>query len=221
MATSGRKRWDASGDFEERRTEILRSLGEVLRERHISALRMQDIADRLGLTKGNLYYYFKSKQDLLFHCHMRSMEGSLKVLAQVQAMEGSAADRVHALLTLHIRNILDESYGAVLLTDLENLSPAQRRAYIPLRDKFEHGLRDLIQAGTQAGEFPKRNVTTIGFAILGGINWISKWYNPKGPESSARIAESFAGFYVDGLRGGTSRGLKAAQPCNEVALDLT
>jgi AcrR family transcriptional regulator len=202
MATSGRKRWDASGDFEERRTEILRSLGEVLRERHISALRMQDIADRLGLTKGNLYYYFKSKQDLLFHCHMRSMEGSLAALAQVQAMDGSAADRVRALLMMHIRNILDESYGAVLLTDLENLSRPQRRDYIPLRDKFEHGLRDLIQAGMQAGEFPERNVTTIGFAILGGINWMCKWYNPKGPETSEQIAAAFADFYVDGLRGG-------------------
>lgn len=222
MASSGRKRWNASGDVEERRTEILRSLGEVLRERHISALRMQDIADRLGLTKGNLYYYFKSKQDLLFHCHMRSMDGSLAALAQVQAIEASAAERVHLLLTLHIRNILDESYGAVLLTDLENLSSKQRRDYIALRDKFEHGLRELIHAGMLAGEFPARSVTTIGFAILGGINWMSKWFNPKGPETSAQIAAAFADFFVDGLRGGRPAAdkLQPAQPGNEVALNL-
>jgi AcrR family transcriptional regulator len=211
MAASGRKRWDASGDVEERRTEILRSLGDVLREKHVSALRMQDIADRLGLTKGNLYYYFKSKQDLLFHCHVRSMEGSLRALEQVQAMEGPAGERVHVLLVLHIRNILDESYGAVLLTDLENLPRGQRRDDIAMRDRFEHGLRDLIRAGIETGEFPERNVTTIGFAILGGINWISKWYNPKGPETSSQIASAFADFYVDGLRGG-SAGAEAYSP---------
>ncbi len=200
MSASSRKRWDASGDLEARRTEILRSLGEVLREKHASELRMQDIADRLGLTKGNLYYYFKSKQDLLFHCHMRSMEGSLQALAKVQAMAGPPSKRLHALLTMHIHNVLDESYGAVLLTDLESLAPKQRREYIALRDTFEHGVRDIIRDGVAAGEFADRNVTTVGFAILGGINWMSKWYNPAGKESSAAIARTFADFYVAGLR---------------------
>jgi AcrR family transcriptional regulator len=200
MTALSRGRWDSSGDLEARRTEILRSLGEVLRERHASELRMQDIADRLGLTKGNLYYYFKSKQDLLFHCHMRSMEGSLQALAKVDAMRGSASERLHELLTLHIHNVLDESYGAVLLTDLENLPPKQRKAYIALRDKFEHGVREIIREGIAAGEFPDRNVTMVGFAILGGINWMSKWYDPSGAETSATIARAFADLYVAGLQ---------------------
>jgi len=202
MNGSSRERWDASGDIEARRTEILRSLGDVLRERHASELRMKDIADRLGLTKGNLYYYFKSKQDLLFQCHMRSMEGSLQALANVKSMGGPASERLHALLTMHILNVLDSSYGAVLLTDLENLTTEQRLKYIAQRDKFERGVRDLIRQGMTAGEFQKRDITTVGFAILGGINWMSKWYNPDGPDSSSTIARTFADFYVSGLRAG-------------------
>jgi hypothetical protein len=97
--------------------------------------------------------------------------------------------------------VLDESYGAVLLTDLENLEPSQRLEYIALRDKFEHGVRDIMREGIAAGEFQECNVTMVGFAILGGINWMSKWYNPAGKETSAAIARTFADFYVSGLRG--------------------
>ena len=53
--------WNLDMSSDKRRTEILRGLGEVLRERHASSLTMQDIADRLGMTKGNLYHYFRNK----------------------------------------------------------------------------------------------------------------------------------------------------------------
>ena len=121
---------------EERREEILRTLAEFLRERHLSALKMQDIADRLGMTKGNLYYYFKSKHDILFHCHMKAMEHSLAALDEVLATPLSPGDKLHTLLVRHIRSITDEAYGAVLLTDLENLTRTQRRRYVTLRDQI-------------------------------------------------------------------------------------
>lgn len=194
-----RRRWDHSSDIEEKRTEILRSLGDVLRDRKSSTMTMQEIADRLGLTRGNLYHYFRDKGDLLFQCHMRTMEGSLRALRQVADMPGTPRERLQALLILHIRAILDESYGAVLLTDLEGFPAADRRRYIALRDTFERGVRDLIEAGVAAGEFPPRNTNLAGFAILGGINWISKWYHPDGPETSADIARTFAELYVSGL----------------------
>jgi AcrR family transcriptional regulator len=217
MSGNGRRLGDDNEEVEARRTEILRSLGAVLRETRMSSLRMQDIADRLGLTKGSLYYYFRNKQDILYQCHMRTMAGTLKVLETVEAMRGSCAERLHRLLVLHIRHTLDDSYGAVLLTDLEHLEPQQRAEYVALRDRFEQGVRKLIGDGMAAGEFPPRNVVTAGFAILGGVNWISKWYSPDGPETSDAIAACFADIYVGGLRAPVSdanatkaRGRKAA-----------
>jgi AcrR family transcriptional regulator len=133
------QRWDLAMSVEERRDEILRTLAKFLRERHLSALKMQDIADRLGMTKGNLYYYFKSKHDILFHCHMKAMEHSLAALDEVLATPLSPGDKLHTLLVRHVRGITDEAYGAVLLTDLENLTRTQRRRYVALRDRFEQG----------------------------------------------------------------------------------
>src|SRR6185437_770921 len=111
---------------DERRNEILRSLGIVLRERGFGSLRMQDIADHLNMTKGNLYYYFASKQDLLFHCHMKCMDVSMAALAAAEKDDRNAIEKLRALLALHIAGILEEAYGAVLLTDLEDLSPDHR-----------------------------------------------------------------------------------------------
>jgi AcrR family transcriptional regulator len=193
------QRWDLAMSVEERRDEILRTLAAFLREKHLSALKMQDIADRLGMTKGNLYYYFKSKHDILFHCHMKAMEHSLAALDEVRAMTASPGDKLHALMIRHIRGITDEAYGAVLLTDLENLTASQRRRYIALRDRFEHGVRSLIEEGIAAGEFVEQDVNLAGFAMLGAVNWISKWYKARGPRTAREVAVAFADFFRRGL----------------------
>ena len=195
---------------EARRDEILRTLGEFLREHHLSSLKMQDIANRLGMTKGNLYYYFKNKRDILFHCHMKAMQHSLGALDEVQAMRSSPGEKLHALLVRHVRSITDDTYGAVLLTDLEMLSQAQRRRYIVLRDKFEMGVRSLIEDGITQGEFISQDVRLAGFAILGAINWISRWYSAQGPSNAEDVAQAFADFFCRGLRASTAPRLRVA-----------
>jgi AcrR family transcriptional regulator len=192
-------RWGAAESVDERKDEILRELGAAVRERGFGALTMKDVADRLGLVKGNLYYYFKSKQELLYHCHIKCMEVSLRALEEAERSRAAPSERLRALLVQHIRGISDEEYGAVLLTDLESLTLAQRRKYVALRDRFEQGVRALIKAGIARGEFRRQDPRIAGFALLGAINWIPKWYRPGGELSSQEIAEQFADFFLRSL----------------------
>ena len=191
--------WTRRASFSVRRKEIFRSLGVVLRKRGLASLTMQDIADQLGMTKGNLYYYFKDKQDLLYQCHLACMRLSLQALSAVDSSPESPGSRLRAVLGRHILAITDEVYGAVLLTDLESLRPLQRRRYVALRDRFERGVRNLIREGIAHAEFRKVDPRLTGFAILGAINWIPKWYDPRGELSSSALASAFADVLVTGL----------------------
>ena len=191
--------WRRRASRDSRRTEIFRSLGLALRERGLASLTMQAIADRLGMTKGNLYYYFENKQDLLYGCHLACMRLSLRALGDVRRSTEPPGTRLSQVLNRHIRAITDEVYGAVLLTDLESLTPAQRKRYVAMRDRFERGVRQIIREGVERGEFRKVDPRLAGFAILGAINWIPKWYNPTGELSSAEIADAFADFLVAAL----------------------
>lgn len=192
--------WDARASVDERRDEILRSLAAVLRERRLSSLKMQDIADRLGLVKGNLYYYFKSKQDILYHCHVKCMRASLAALEDAERASGSPARRLREMLVRHMHAIVEDPYGGVLLADLDALGAARRRRYVTMRDEFERGVRRLIEAGVRAGEFRACDARLAGFAILGAINWIPKWYRPDGELRAGEIAESFADQFIRSLK---------------------
>lgn len=220
-------RWSgASGLKGQRKEVILRSAANVLRNSRLSSLTIQDVADELGMTKGNLYYYFKDKNDILYQCHMRSMEISLRALKEATTKGKTPADKLRILLAGHIRGILDDNFGGVLQADLEDFRPEQRKPYIKKRDELEHGVRRMIEDGIRQGEFEPVNVKLAGFAILGSINWIPKWYRPTGALSSDAIVEEMVTYFLRGLqrqsaapqrRSATINGTKTKTPKSKVA----
>jgi len=192
--------WAAGHDVSARRDAIMRGLNTVLRARgRPGALRMQDIADHLGLVKGNLYYYFRTKEELIYHAHVKCVQVSLDALKRAQASKAPPSERLHTLIVEHILAMTEGEYGAVLLEDIDQLAPAHRRRYVALRDEFESGVRDLIKAGIAHGAFAKQDPRTAGFAILGAINWIPKWYRPDGELGAREIAERFADLFMRAL----------------------
>lgn len=182
-----------------RRDAILQSVGMVLRDSRLSSLTMQDIALQLGITKGNLYYYFRDKQDILYQCHMRCMEISLEALRAAQQEIGPRRACLRTLLVRHIGGMLENGFGSVLLTDLDNLNPAQRKRCVAKRDQFEAGVRELITTGAARGEFECADIKLAGLAMLGAINWMPKWYQPGGALPAAAIAEGMADFLMRAL----------------------
>jgi AcrR family transcriptional regulator len=184
---------------EARRTEIVKALALVLQERGLAGMTMAKIAGRLGMTKGSLYYYFRDKDELLYHCHLRASAASLAALEDGgPALPADA--RLRRVLAGHIRGITDEVYGAVMLTDLESISQPRRARIVRIRDRFERGVRRILEEGIATGVFAPMDVKLAGFALLGAINWIPKWYDPRGRLSPAAIAEQFSELLVGAVR---------------------
>jgi AcrR family transcriptional regulator len=185
---------------QDRRDEIVRSAAAVLRRGRDGALRMEEVAKHVGLVKGNLYYYFKDRQELIFHCHMRCTETSLAALEEIAALGGSAEERLRRFLRRHIEIIIASDYGGALLADIGELTPAQRRRYVALRDRVEAGVRKLIEEGVARKQFRPMSVPLAGFAILGSINWMPKWHRPDGALPAREVADSFVDFFMRGLK---------------------
>jgi AcrR family transcriptional regulator len=184
---------------QERREAIVRSASAVLRQRRTGALRMEHVAEHVGLVKGNIYYYFADRQDLIYHCHLRCVEASLEALQEISARRASAEERLRALLVRHIEIIIAGDYGGALLADIDELGPVQRRRYVALRDRFEAGVRRLVEAGIASGEFRRTDAALAGFAMLGSINWMPKWHRQSGKLDAPAIAEWFADFFIRAL----------------------
>lgn len=183
----------------DRRIEILKSAAAAFRHRGYHGASVDEIASALEMTKGNLYYYFRNKEEILFACHDYSNDVLLALLADAQATDAGPEAKMRKLVVSFIHLILDELRGTALTLDLQALSPALLKRVIAKRDRFDRGLREIIQEGIDAGVFLPGDPKMISFAIMGAVNWIPKWFDPAGPATSEQIGEAFADYLVGGL----------------------
>jgi AcrR family transcriptional regulator len=183
-----------------RRAEILRSAVAAFRRRGYHGASVDEIAGTLGMTKGNLYYYFKNKEEILFFCHDWSLDILLDRLQEVQAQGGPPDGQLRRLIVAFVHMIIDELHGTALTLDLQALSPAHLKRVIAKRDRFDRGLRKIIEDGIASGVFAPGNPKLLTFAVLGAANWITRWYDPKGPATSDEIGHAFADFCLRGMR---------------------
>src|SRR5262245_58337284 len=182
------------------RVDILKSAAAAFRRLGYHGATVEEIAAALHMKKGNLYYYFKNKEEILFACHQYSLDQLMKILHEIQTSGLTADEKLRHLVHAFVHTILDELHGTALFLDLEALTPAHLKAVIVRRDEFDHGVRAVLDEGMASGAFARGDQKLLAFALLGAVNWIPRWFNPAGASSSHQIAELFADFFVAGLR---------------------
>ena len=184
----------------ERQIEILKSAAAAFRRRGYHGASVDEIASALQMTKGNLYYYFKNKEEILYACHDYSLSLILELLERVRAQPVPADEKVRQLIRAFVHLILDELHGTALTLDLHALSPSLLKKVIVRRDRFDHGLRAILKEGMDQGLFAPSDPKLLAFAIMGAVNWIPRWFDPSGSASSDKIAAVFADYLIAGLR---------------------
>ena len=183
----------------DRRTEILKSAAAAFRRRGYHGASVDEIASALNMTKGNLYYYFANKEEILFACHEYSLDKLLALMDEVHADTATPEIKLRRLVLAFVHTILDDLHGTALTLDPEALSPPLLKRVIAKRDQFDHGIRDIIQQGIDQGVFRPGDPKMIEFAMMGAVNWISKWFDPAGTQTSDQIGDAFADYLVGGL----------------------
>jgi AcrR family transcriptional regulator len=185
------------------RVDILKSAAKAFRKLGYHGATVEQIARALHMKKGNLYYYFKNKEEILFACHQYSLDRLSHLLEEVQRSTAAPDEKLRQLVVAFVHTILDELHGTALFLDLEALTPAHLKAVIARRDRFEHGVRDVLEEGMADGTFARGDAKLLAFALFGAVNWIPRWFSPQGPASSQEIADRFAGYLISGLRQST------------------
>jgi len=182
------------------RVDILKSAAKAFRKLGYHGATVEQIAAALHMKKGNLYYYFKNKEEILFACHQYSLDQLTELLEQVQADAAPPDEKLRRLIMAFVHTILDELHGTALFLDLEALTATHLKAVIVRRDKFEHGVRHLLEEGMASGAFAPGDAKLIAFALFGAVNWIPRWFDPQGAATSQEIADRFADYLIAGLR---------------------
>lgn len=148
---------------------------------------------------GNLYYYFRNKQELLAYCQKQTLAGLLERAETISRSSLPPDAKLFWLIVEHVVQLNEITPGSLAHLDVEALDQPLRRQILAHRDRYEAGLRSLVEEGIRVGLFRPVDPKVTVMAVLGATNWTVKWYKPGGDRSIQGIGREFAAMLVRGL----------------------
>jgi AcrR family transcriptional regulator len=187
--------------------EVVAAAAKVFYERGYSAATVQDIADELGILKGSLYHYIKTKEDLLFRLFEQVHKGVEAILEDVLAVEGlNPLERIELYVHRQIvNNLNDLTRISIYYHELDRLSEERRRAVIAWRRRHDRFMRDLIrQAQEQGLADASVDAGMLANCVFATVIWPYRWFHAGSKDTPESIADTCTAFVSRGLVGGFS-----------------
>lgn len=185
--------------YEEKKLAIIKSAAKAFGQKGFHAATIEDITNDLKMTKGSLYYYFSTKEELLFNAHLLSLEKVLKNIIQINDTGDPPDMKLKAAISRHLEVLATDFEGAFLLQYEFHLPQEYLNEIIVMRDTYQKNFIQIIEEGIQAGIFKTQNARKVAFIILGSINWFLRWYSSTGSWSIEEISNAYIDLFCNGL----------------------
>ncbi len=197
--SAGSARASAARPVKER---LLRVATRLFARNGFEGTSVQDIVDAAGVTKGAMYHYYGSKDDLLYEVYHQLLTMQTTRLNDIVKGSGTPEERLRAAAIDVVVSSLDNLDDMIVFFRSLHMLPedrqtqirAERRAY---HDQFKALVEEGMADGTFRTEVPADIVVHY---YLSAVNQIGAWFRPDGPLTPAQVGEEFSKLLLGGLR---------------------
>ena len=186
-----------------RERELVDAAARVFAQRGYSDATVQDVADELGILKGSLYHYIRTKEDLLFRLYTDVHTAVDEVLAGVPGEDVPPLDR----LVDYVRRVVEYNLANLALVttyhhEIDRLSPGRREQVLAWQAPHGRFVTDMIRQAQERGEADRDlDPAVLGRLVFASMIWTHRWFRPTGTAAPREIAAQCADYARLGVRG--------------------
>jgi TetR/AcrR family transcriptional regulator, cholesterol catabolism regulator len=184
--------------WESRRELIVRAAVDVFAEMGLEGATLEAVGERVGLTKASLYYYVKSKEELLGHVVGHVVRAQERAVAELTHPGMTPEERLRVFCLGHLRSLFADPAGKVAAQVA--LSGSTDELVRSVFHDYMGGLDAVLADGVAAGVFRPLDRGVVRNAVLSALNAVTLWYVPGGPRSLDDVGAEICDLVVGGLR---------------------
>jgi TetR/AcrR family transcriptional regulator, cholesterol catabolism regulator len=181
--------------------EIISVAARLFKEKGYRTTTLEDIAAAVGMLKGSLYYYIRSKEELLYLVVRDPIRQAYNKLEEIVNADAPVRTKIAQAIANHM-TLFHQHYPhiAVYLHDYHHLMEKLQDNVIETPKHYQRLWAALLQQGIDSGELRQdMDVKVAAYAILGMCNWVYRWYKPTGKLPAEGVADVFTKLVLEGL----------------------
>lgn len=175
---------------------------------------MRDISRATSVSLSGLYYYFESKQKLLYLIQYNAFT---LIIERARARLADVRDpqmRLRTLVQNHMEYFLSHpNEMKVLSHEEEALEPPYSDEIAAIKRRYYALAREIFEAVTAGEALPGGLGTRVAvLSLFGMMNWVYKWHNPKVDPDAEQLSEAIVNLFLRGVLGefGEEKAVSAA-----------
>lgn len=182
--------------------DVTRAAVELFATQGYANTSVQQIVEAAGVTKGAMYHYFESKDDLLFGIYESLLSLQKAHLDEIIARGGEIEDVLRAVCVDVLETSIEHiAEGAVFFRSMNMLSAPRQQEVTRRRRVYNDEFAALIESGQRKGLY--RDDIPVALLVahfFSDVHYLSHWYSPEGPEGKTLIAEQITDLFLSSLR---------------------
>ncbi len=197
-ADSGRGRRTAR--YDEKLSAVLSASSTLFAEHGFDRATMRDVSGATGMSLSGLYYYFKSKEELLYLIQLRAFESICAKLGEIIARETDPEACLHSMIKMHIEYFIQNmSELKTCSRELDSLTGEFYRTVAEKRKEYFDLTRSIFDRIADKTESSSADSRLAALYLFGTLNWIYQWYRPGRYPDAEVLARQLSGIYLQGF----------------------
>lgn len=164
----------ASSRYQSQKQLAIRSAASVFAEKGFHGASTKDIAERMGIKQGSLYYYFKSKEEALGEVCLFGIEDYVQRMQSIALSDQPFEAKLMATITSHLTSYRERNEALKVHNDERLYLPEDKRAKLKeLGSSYRQQLETIFEEGARTGAL--RETVDCHFAAQAVIGMCNGW----------------------------------------------
>ncbi len=185
--------------FERRLAKILEHATAIFCEKGYEGASMRDLSRSSGMSLAGLYYYFESKEKLLYLIQKHYFTTVMEQLRERLEFVDDSEERLRMFILNHLQYFLASPKAMKVLSHEDDvLAEELGKEIAALKRQYYHSCADLVEVlkREKGLEF---NTRVSVMSLFGMMNWLHTWYNPRIDPDAAALAHHVGDTFLRGV----------------------
>ncbi|MCX8119067.1 MAG: TetR/AcrR family transcriptional regulator [Desulfobacterota bacterium] len=197
--STGRRRFRS---FPLNRARILKAATALFARRGFEGTSVRDIAEKAGISVPGMFYYFPTKERILFEIMTSFMDEAYQKIMEIYCSEIDPVEKLRRVCKFYVEQYAGHKQELTLLaTEIKGLNPEHQQICIEKERDYVKALKSLFRDLADRNLLKPINPSILAFIFFGMVHWTYQWYNPKAKKgiSPNELGNIFSEVFLSGI----------------------